>query len=296
MTTTTKLFVILVCLFAFIFTPMAIQFAARANDWRAMAEGLRDAAETAMAHERSAMAIAASEIEHYKALRDEQRAKAEDLQQRLDQLLDEIDTLTAQNAELARARDGLRNATELQAAQNTILVSHNDNLSKAKDSLTVSETDLQTRNNLLSSRIQELTANAILMGQQLTKLEQTAAVCRQENERWRQELGVGLSGERVVVTPTPKAQGTTPVTGSPIRGKVTKIRDGLIGVDVGSASGVQENTVLVVTRGDEYICDVQIGSEVSPNEAVGEVTLAGAGGVRVRVGDQVEDLASFNSR
>ena len=49
MTTVTKIFVILVCLFAFIFTPMAIQFAARSYKWRDLAQQYQDSAETAHA-------------------------------------------------------------------------------------------------------------------------------------------------------------------------------------------------------------------------------------------------------
>jgi len=36
--TTTKIFIVLVCLFAFLFTPMTIQFVARTHNWRKLAE------------------------------------------------------------------------------------------------------------------------------------------------------------------------------------------------------------------------------------------------------------------
>ena len=46
MTPVTKIFVVLVCLFAFIFTPLAISFVARSDNWKQLAQSWADQAET----------------------------------------------------------------------------------------------------------------------------------------------------------------------------------------------------------------------------------------------------------
>jgi hypothetical protein len=72
------------------------------------------------------------------------------------------------------------------------------------------------------------------------------------------------------------------------------VQGNLATVDVGSSSGVREGMTMVVTRDGEYVCDLVITSEVSPNEAVGEVRREQ--GKRIRPDDTVMDEATFNAR
>ncbi len=293
MTTTTKIFVILVCLFAFIFTPMAIQFAGRSRDWRHLYLGLLDGAETAQANAQSMKAIAQAETQHYQAQRDRAQDQSRKLELSITGLQEERDGLIRGKAEIVRERDGLQTSTRRQSATVRILTQQNEGLIGAKERLTKSESELRTTNIGLVDRVDDLTVTIAIIREQLDKREQQMAAARQENQKLRQELGLGSSGEFEAVTPTPSVKGTTPVAASPIRGQVTEVRGDLVTVNVGTRSGVLKDMVLVVLRNNNYIGDIHITSQIVDNEAVGQIAL---GGQQVKRGDIVMDEPTFSGR
>ena len=63
---------------------------------------------------------------------------------------------------------------------------------------------------------------------------------------------------------------------------------------------LQARGKVVVLRGEagkeDYVCDLVITSEISPNEAVGEVVTGTEQSKRIRPGDLVQDEMTFNSR
>lgn len=293
MTTTTKLFVILVCLFAFIFTPMAIQFAGRTHDWRQFAMNLQDAVQTAVAAMRSAEAVAASEIEHYRMLREREQEKVRAHEQRIAQLERELDRLTQTNAQLARDRDSWKTSTEWQIAQMGILVQHNRDLTETRNRLTESESDLKARNIQLNDRVKELTADLTVRTQQLDQETQKMASCRNENQQLREQLGIGRASDFLAVSPSPTVRPESPVAPRRITGEVIDVRGDLVTVNVGKHSGVQEGMTLAVVRGENFVCDLMITPEVAPNEAVGRIGLTER---QVRRGDVVVDLQTLYGR
>jgi cell shape-determining protein MreC len=77
----------------------------------------------------------------------------------------------------------------------------------------------------------------------------------------------------------------TPISPTPVRGKILEISGNLVTISVGSADGVKEGMVFMITRGDQYVGDLKI-STVNPNQSAGRMvrtTLAPA------QGDQVKD-------
>lgn len=293
MTTITKIFVILVCLFAFIFTPLAVSFAARSNNWRKLSEDYASALEVANAHERSALAIAASEIERYKAMWKKENEQCQVLRSEYSKLNKEKDDLTLKHDDLARSRAAWETSAGLLAAEMAVKSKHNEELGKAKEDALSRERELRVRNLELSDRVKELSAQQVVLTQQLNQKIQEITAYRDENKRLR-EGSVLSAASPMAVPPTPTAQPTGPaLRASPILGKVRAIRGTLATIDVGSSSGVQAGMRMVVLRDGDWVCDLEITSQVLPTEAVGEIRLQ-AENKRIREGDIVEDAESFS--
>ncbi|MBP7934016.1 MAG: hypothetical protein KA354_05135 [Phycisphaerae bacterium] len=292
MTTITKIFVILVCLFAFIFTPLAVSFAARSNNWRKLTEDYASALEVANAHERSALAIAASEIERYKAMWKKENDQYQALQSQYSQLVKEKGDLTLKHDDLARSRAAWETSAGLLAAEMAVKSKHNEELGKAKEDALARERELRVRNLELSDRVKELSAQQVVLTQQLNQKIQEITAYRDENKRLR-EGSILSAASPAAASPTPTAQSTHAARTSPILGKVRAIRGTLATIDVGSSSGVQAGMRMVVLRNGDWVCDLEITSQVLPTEAVGEIRLQ-AENKQIREGDVVEDAESFS--
>lgn len=295
MTTITKVFVILVCLFALIFTPLAIQFAARTHNWKAAAEGLRDQAETAYAHERSAYAVAASEIEYYQDLLKTERDSLAAAQKQIADLGQQLQKATQTNNELATSQDSLKRSVTLLTSQLDVESKRNDELNTAREASLKSERELRTQNLQLADRVKDLSAEVAILNQQNQQRVAELASFREENRKLRDQMKLGQGGQ-TVSTSTPTAVAATPaVATGPVSGEITDVSGPLATLNVGSASGVREGMVVVVTRTGNYICDLEVTSNVGPNEAVGRIMYEEAGR-RIRVGDKVQDATSFETR
>ena len=81
---------------------------------------------------------------------------------------------------------------------------------------------------------------------------------------------------------------------SPVHGTITRVEGSLATLDVGSASGLSVGSQMVVLRDDDWICDLRITSQVTPQEAAGEVLLE-AKDRRIRPGDKAQDAGSFEA-
>lgn len=296
MTTTTKIFIILVCLFAFIFTPMAIQFAAQTNDWKRLATDLQDAAETEAANASSLQALLASEQAAMSLAHSQHQAELSEAARQRNQLMQQITALTAERDELRLAASGLTTTNELQGGALNIVANHNKNMIEANRDLTKRELELQTRNGDLLNQVKTLNAEMTILRQELQKQQQQLVMCREENENFRRTGGFGPAGERPTVGPTPSARAQNPPLAGRVEGKVTAIQGHLATLDVGSSSGLRDGVRMVVLRGDAYVCDLVITSEIQPNQAVGEVVPGTEQGRAIRPGDTVLDEVSFNAR
>jgi TolA-binding protein len=296
LTPVTKIFVVLVCLFAFIFTPLAISFVARSHNWKALADQYDTAARTALANERSALGTAASLESYYQRLRDQDSLRVRDMEKQVADLEQKIEQLTREKEALEASRASWESSAQTLTAQIAVTNSVDKALREDNKRLGSSELDLRTRNESLQSRVQELSANAVTLAQQLRqKIEELTGI-RQENDQLRKKLHLGQPSEVFTSTPTPTAKGTTPPPHAEIRGSVTQVKanEGLASIDVGSSAGVKEGMVMAVIRDSEYICDLVITGKVDPTQAVGKITAEGAR--QIRPGDTVIDEESLMAR
>ncbi len=295
MTTTTKIFVILVCLFAFVFTPMAIGFAARTYDWRSLARLYQDAAESALAGERNALAVMTSEIEHSKSLRDQVEKRLLEARQQVNDLQQEQVELTTERDQLQRSRDSWQVSAERLTAEMAVINRHNQDLTTINESLTKSELDLRSRNNQLNDRLKDLSAEIVILKEQLRQAQEIATYRAKENEALRKGLGIGPGLEPPTSGTRPQIQPLTPRAPAEIRGEVVEVGPGIATVNVGASDGVTEGLVFVVLRGGEYVGDLVITSDIRPTEAAGRFDDKGKG-TRIRPHDSVVDEYTFNKR
>ncbi len=295
MTTLTKIFVILVCLFAFIFTPMAIQFAARSYNWRDLAEKYRDHSETALAGQRSAMAIAASQIQYHKDLQAREQEQLNASRAEVARLTEQVTVLQQNLDKLGRLRENSETSVTLLTKEMGVVSRHNEELTTAKEQALDRERELQAQNIRLNDRVKELSANLLFVSQQLNQKLQEVAACREENQTLRQAGSLPRSGgEFSSAGLAGTAQPVSPPAAGPIHGRVREVAGDTVTIDVGTASGLKPGMIMVVRRGDEYIADLEIGTDLSPTEAVGRIKLSG--GKTVRANDRVQDLDSFQAR
>ncbi len=296
MTPVTKIFVVLVCLFAFIFTPLTIGFVAQSYHWRTLAEQYQETITTMVATERATLSSAASAVSHYQAQREADRLRMRTLENDISKLEQRIDDLIHNNEACDASRASWESSAQTLSAQLKVINNHNQALSEENSRLTKSEQDLQARNLNLQDRVEELSANSVTLAQQLRqKIEEMTAV-RQENDQLRQSLQLGKASEVLTSAVQPSAQAGTPTKTGEIRGSVTEVRstEGLASIDVGSSAGVTEGMVMAVIRNSEYICDLIITDKVDPTQAVGKIAMQG--GSEIRPGDTVIDERSLMAR
>jgi hypothetical protein len=289
--TTTKIFIVLVCLFAFLFTPMTIQFVARTHNWRKLAETYQDIALSSQVHNRNVIALSFAEKE---ALNDElekmratQRKWEDDntkLKQELAQLNSSYATLDLDKLNLDTRNSLLTATVKVKSDENQVLVDNNSKLRANND-------DLMTKNIELNDRVKELSAELLIREQKLRMQEEENLAMRQENERLREGKPVAPNAPGPV-GPAPAVEPAGPAATSPIRGQITDVQGNSAEVDIGAADGVKKGMVFVVMREGKYLGDLRI-EVVEPRTSVGTLELTGQGDIKKS--DSVRDKASMEA-
>lgn len=293
MSTTTKIFIVLVCVFAFVFTPMTIQFVAQTYNWRQLATTYADVALSSQVHNRNVMALAFAEKQalhdELEKVRADQRA-LEDANARLGQ---ELAKLKAAHETLRLDKVNLDTRNSLLAAAVDVKSNENKALTDANDKLRATNDDLMTKNVDLNDRVKELSAQTLIREQKLRMLEEENLAIRGENERLREGgKGVATAGAPGPVGPAPGVEAVGPAPTSPIRGQVAEVQGVSASVDVGAADGVKQGMVFVVMRDGKYLGDLRI-EVVEPRESVGKLELTGQG--EIKKGDSIRDKASIEA-
>ncbi len=291
MSTTTKIFIVLVCVFAFVFTPMTIQFVAQTHNWKKLAETYQDIALSSQVHNRNVVALGFAEKQamndELEKIRADQRKLNDDnakLRQQVAQLVTSLETLRLENVDLGTRNGLLAAAIDVKSNENKILTDGNDRLRKSND-------DLMTKNVDLNDRVKELSAQLLIREQKLRMQEEENLQIRQEYERLR-ESGRVASAAPGPVGPAPTAEAVGPAATSPIRGQIADVQGVTASVDVGAKDGVKQGMLFIVMREGKYLGDLRIEA-VDPTEAVGKLEMTGQGDIKK--GDSVRDKASLES-
>lgn len=291
MSTLTKIFVVLLVVFSIAFTMSTISFVAQTNNWRALAQGYQLEVQATDAHLRNVLASTAAEIaaardrvnaslDRYQALEAEQQKAQQDVAE-----------LQAELAEARAEISGLQATAGLLAGELKVGQAGWTEQRQQRDGLEQRNLELEKRNLDLSQRVNEQTAKLVVVDRDQRHLKEQVHVLEEENRRlgqYRQRLEAGDVTALAEAGPE-SVKPLTPLSGSPIRGRVTEVSGDLATISVGSADGVTDGMVFVIYRGLDYIGDLEV-SMVEPNQAAGKI-------VRSRgapaVGDKVADEARF---
>jgi hypothetical protein len=285
LSTLTKVFIVLMVVFSIAFTMTTISFVGRTTRWRELAEGYRTQATVAETHMRNLAAAHAAEKTVWfdeKRAQENQiaslRAAGEAQGKELADLRERTATLEGQVSDKEALARGL--VSELQVTQDLLVKQQ-----QQREELEKRNNDLETRNLQLSERVNELTAQMLVLVQQQQQLEQQVNMLRTGGG------GPGAGRPTAQVTPPgpsvpgPAVRSATGAVAAPIRGRIVEVDGNLASISVGSADGVREGMVFVVYRGAEYVGDIEI-TDVEPNLAAGRVIRSRS---TPRPNDQVTD-------
>ena len=284
MSTLTKVFIVLMVIFSIAFTMTTISFVARTNDWKALAEDYRAEQLLVESHMRNLAAAHAAEktvwLDAKKALDD--RIAALETAQAVH--LSEIAELRDEGARLrAEKSDGEalahRLASELQVAQSGWLEQRQQRQQIEKRNL-----ELERRNLDLNERVNEQTAQVLVLVQQQRQLEQQVNILREENAKL---AGAGRVGVGQKPMDLAGVKPVAPAAAAPIRGQIVEVRGKLATISVGSADGVQKGMVFIIHRGSDYIGDIEI-TDVEPNLSAGRL-------LRTRATPRAKDMVADES-
>lgn len=292
MSTTTKIFIVLVCLFAFLFTPLTIQFAARVDDWKGLVEEYRDFALNSQVHNRNVVALSITEK---LAMEDELEAMTAQLagsDEKNVALQRQLADLSGEKDALELANRSLEATVNIQTAANSVKAKENQELAKANTGLREHNDELMTRNIGLNDTLKEMTAKNLILEQKRRMLEEENLAIRDENRRFREMAKLGPASDTGAVGPMETVQAEGPVAASPIRGEITQVEGGLAEINVGSADGVSKDMVFVVMRNARYLGDLRVNA-LEPGSAVGVLELTGQG--EIKAGDLVRDKNSLEN-
>lgn len=292
MSTTTKIFIVLVCLFAFIFTPMTIQFVARTYNWRNLAQTYQDIAQSSQIHNRNLIALSLAEKQAMTDELESMRAANRQQQELILKLQGDLDQRNVEKARLDSANIDLEGKVTMLSGAVKVKTDENKVLTEANQSLREQNDTLMTRNIDLNDRNKELSAQLLIREQKLRMLEEENLAIRKENERLRETGRLAGPAAPGPVGPAPTAEPAGPAATSPIRGRVTDVQGDMAQIDVGSSDGVTKGMAFVVYRGSTYLGDLQV-EVADPGTAVGRLQLAGHGDIKT--GDAVRDKASFDA-
>lgn len=293
MSTTTKIFIVLVCLFAFIFTPMTIQFVARTNNWRAIAQSYQEVAQSSQVHNRNLIALTLAEKQAMTDELEAMRATGRKQQEEMLKLRQDLDHRNVEKARLESANIDLEGKVTMLSGAVNVKTNENKVLTEGNGELRQRNDELMTRNIDLNDRNKELSAQLLIREQKLRMMEEENLAIRKENERLRESGKLATPAPRLgPVGPGATAEPVGPTATSPIRGKVTDVQGDMAQIDVGSSDGVAKGMAFVVYRGGAYLGDLRI-EVADPRTAVGRLELVGKGDIKN--GDSVRDRASMDA-
>lgn len=287
MSALTKIFIVLLVVFSIAFAMSTVSFVVQTSDWKRLAQEWQAQHKTTESHMVNLTASHAAEKANWLDARKEQLRRQGELETSLQAMQADLDRL---KTELAQAKADKSSADGLVSnltGQLQLASAARDNEQTQRETLASRNIELETRNLDLNERINEQTAQILVLVQQQRQQEQQINILRDENRKLASVSRRQAAGE-TDVNGTDAVTALEPVSSTPIRGRITEVSGRLVTISVGSSDGVQEAMVFVIYRGSEYIGDLKV-TDVEPNAAAG--TLQSTRGT-----PQVNDLVADENR
>jgi len=291
LSTVTKIFVVLLVVFSIAFTMASISFVARTNEWRTLAEAYQREAQVNDTYLRNVLAESAAQKALDRDAINAHIARINALETAAQQAQTQIAGLKAELAQAQTDASSQQALARVLAGELKVGQAGWTEQRQQREQLENRNLEIEKRNLDLNERVNEQTAQLVVLQQELRRREQQIEILREEAKGLAQGRPGGASApfEEFTVARQANVSPATPVAGSPIRGQVTAVSGSLATISVGTADGVGEDMVFVIYRGTDYIADLRV-SKAEPNQSAGTIVRSSG---TVQVGDQVADEARF---
>lgn len=288
MSTITKVFVVLLVLFSVAFSAMTISVVARTSNWKDTAEKYEQHARIADTNLRYLIDASSADLATARDNINLQREQIGNLETKLQSnnndlvsFRTELAQIKAEKSSTEAMNHGL--LTRLNVAENA-----REEYYKQRNDLEKRNIDLERRNIDLNDRVNELTAHVVVLLEEKRQFEQQVKILQDQNTRISQasRSSAGLvTLESASGTALSGVDALSPISATPIRGRVVEMDKNLVSISVGSADGVKSGMVFVIHREDSYIAEVKIDM-VDPNRSAGRIVRSTGAPI---LGDQVID-------
>ncbi len=295
MSTLTKVLIVLVSLFSLFLCGIVASYVVTADNWKQKADDTNRRLQSAKNTQQSAEKAKEDADKNVEAIKADLGTKVTERDTQITKLQGDLETASRLNAELqqkvASMADIMANASAAVKQQTTLHEA-------AQQKVNALEADRINRQKELAETSQSLLEKMTIIAQH----EDTIRRLTQENQDLGTRLNVYLAkyGRMAAQPPTtvaPGVQGARPAQpiAAPLQGtkplglsgQVTAVdlRSRLVEISIGTAAGVRQDITFHITRGDQYVADIQI-VEVWPDRAVGVLNLVKQG-TQPQTGDKV---------
>lgn len=285
MTTLTKVFIVVLAVFAIVVSMLIIQFTAQnvnykqlADEWQSRAKQEQTLRETAdnqqkivEAHFNKVIATQAEELA-------KQRAEVDKVSAELSSLNNRYLIETQKTASLTAQLDQLNNMVNAADAERKQLQSQLETTRKDNSGLRTDNFKLAETNNKLELQRQ-------LYEQEIRLLKEQNFSLGERLEAMRKRVAGPARGEGAPAVTAARAQPAAEAQASPIIGQITDVNNGLASISVGAAQGVKNGMEFIIYRNGQYLGKLHI-NKVLPDQAAGEI-LQSQG--NIHPGDKVTD-------
>ena len=292
MSTLTKVFVVLLVVFSIFFTVMTVATVARTTNWREVATSYEEHARIADAKLRGLIASNAAELASLRDSLKTQLDRVAELEGQVQQGSSQAAEFEAQLKQAAAEKSSAEAISRGLLAQLQVAEAERAEYRRQRDTLEDGNVDLTRRNIDLNERVNEQIAQIAVLLAEKRQFEQQINILRTENEQlalsarvpsaaagMEEPHGVAMHG----------VQAVTPVSATPVRGRVLETSGDLATLSVGSADGVQKGMIFVVHREGTYVADIKI-SVVDPDQCAGRIVQQQSA---PQPGDQVIDASGL---
>ncbi len=297
MSTLTKVLIVLVSLFSFVLCGVIATYVVNAQNYYKRYNDSQQSLRNANNKQESAIRAKEDAEKNTEAVKADLGTKLTERETQITKLQGDLDAASRLNAELqqkvASMADIMANASAAVKQQTTLHEA-------AQQKVNALEADRINREKELAETSQSLLEKMTIIAQH----EDTIRRLTQENHDLGTRLNVYLAkyGQMAAQPPTTVAPGvpgtrpvqpiaaTMPLQGTKalgLNGQVTAVdlRSRLVEISIGTAAGVRQDITFHITRGDQYVADIQI-VEVWPDRAVGVLNLVKQG-AQPQAGDRV---------
>lgn len=288
MSTVTKVFVVLLVVFSIAFTVMTISIVAQTADWRETALRYEQHAVVADTNLRNLIVASSADLATARDAVTRHLERIAELETRFQAKSNEVAQLRAELAKTASEKSSADAMSRGLVSQLQVADAARVEYRKQRDGLEKQSIDLQRRNIDLNDRVNELTAQIVVLVEQKRQFEQQINILREENDKLAQasrQRSIGATLEEPSGAAMSDVAALTPVAPTAIRAKVVEVSGNIVTISVGSADGVKEDMIFVMHRDGDYVGDLRINL-VDPNQAAGRVVRSN---FTPRVGDEVTD-------